>query len=223
MALASLDEYMPTVGDDITKFNEFVEEQVALLRARGCETHDLTVNLFKAYAMVKDSKFREYISQKESEYEETNEELPYKKLMLFAENKFKIRKVRHQWNAPTQEEEKIIALEAYIKKIDKGGFAKKTPKNAPRNTEKKKQPKQDKKRNYEPEAWMLVAPKGQEPKKKSVAGKDWHWCPAHKKWTRHTPEECKGVAPRKGEGKAKDRQLKLARAVSALAEESEEE
>ena len=43
MALAFLDEYMPTVGDNITKFNQHVSAQVKLLKAREHQTHDLTV------------------------------------------------------------------------------------------------------------------------------------------------------------------------------------
>ena len=223
MALASLDEYMPSIGDDITKFNQYVCAQVELLKARGCETHDLTVNLFKAYATVKDSKFREYIAQKESEYEENNEELSYEKLMLFAENKFKIRKVRNQWNAPTPEEEKIIALEAYIKKINKTNVKKPPPKGTPK-LDKRKGTQKETRKSYEPPAWTLIAPKEGEPKEKTVESKKWFWCPTHNKWTRHSPQECKGLAPKGDKGKrTKDRKVQLARAVTALAEESEEE
>ena len=227
MALASLDEYMPTVGDNITKFNQHVSAQVELLKARGHQTHDLTVNLFKAYGTVKDSKFREYIAQKESEYEENNEELSYEKLMQLAENKYKIRKVRHQWNAPTPEEEKIIALESYIKKMDKGNPRNKVPalkKATPKDDKKKKSPKEPKK-TYEPEPWMLLPPKEGEAKEKTVEGKSWYWCPKHDKWTRHKPEDCKGLRAKPGhEKKAKaKKKANLARAVSALAEESDEE
>ena len=224
MALASLDEYMPTVKDDISKFNAYVLTQVELLKARGHDTQDLTVNLFKAYGTVKDAKFREYIALKESEYEENSEEIPYEKLMLLAENKYKIRKVRQTWNERTPEEEKIIALEAYIKKLGKPKPPSKDPKKTPKDP-RKKTPKD--KGGREPEPWMLVAPKDGEPKEKSVENKTWHWCPKHAKWTRHKPEDCKGIGgnseKKKGKESEKDKRLRLARAVTALAQESEEE
>lgn len=223
MALASLDEYMPSVGDDITKFNQYVAAQVELLKARGRETHDLTVNLFKAYATVKDSKFREYIALKESEYEENNEDLPAEKLMELAENKFKIRKLRQQWNAPTAEEQKIIALEAYIKKMEKKG-PKKPALISATKSEKKGTGSKASKRTYEPEPWMLQPPNEGEPKEKTVKNKTWYWCPKHNKWTRHKPSECKGINPKQQQAnKAKDKKIKFARAITALAEESEEE
>lgn len=226
LALVSLYEYMPTVNDDITKFNQHVSAQVELLKARGHDTQDLTVNLFKAYSTVRDAKFREYIAQKESEYEESTEELSYEKLMLLAENKFKIRKVRNTWNERTPEEEKIIALEAYIKKANKTGNYKSNGKEKGKPIDKKKPHKPDKKtKNFkEPEPWMMVAPKEGEPKEKTVNNLKWHWCPNHAKWTRHKPEECKGINGKKGNQSAnREKKLKFARAVSALAEESEEE
>jgi hypothetical protein len=230
MALASLDEYMPTVNDDITKFNQYVMAQVELLKARGRDTQDLTVNLFKAYGTVKDTKFREYIAQKESEYEENNEEIPYEKLMLLAENKYKIRKVRQTWNERTPEEEKIIALEAQIKKMGKidnkkaGGKGKGSGKE---HDKKKPTPKDKDKKNKgvrEPEPWMLIAPKEGEAKEKTAENKKWYWCPKHAKWTRHKPEDCKGINSKfDKKDKNKDKRGRLARAVTALAEESDDE
>ena len=197
MALASLDEYMPSVGDDITKFNQYVCAQIELLKARGCETHDLTVNLFKAYATVKDSKFREYIAQKESEYEENNEDLAYDKLMLFAENKFKIRKVRNQWNAPTPEEEKIIALEAYIKKMGKPKPNQKTQGKFIKNKAEEKGGRTP----YTIPPWTLIAPNEGESKERTEDNKKYFWCPKHKKWTRHRPQDCRGANVNNKQGK----------------------
>ena len=47
--LSSLDEYITTIGCDIIKFNEQVKRLLEQLTARGRETQDLLINLFKAY------------------------------------------------------------------------------------------------------------------------------------------------------------------------------
>ena len=148
--------------------------------------------------------------------------------MLLAENKYKIRKVRQTWNERTPEEEKIIALEAQIRKMGKGdpnkGGGK--GKGSGKDGGKKKPPPNDKKKTKggrEPEPWMLVAPKEGEAKEKTVENKRWFWCPKHAKWTRHKPEECKGINGKFEKKNNKDRNGRLARAVAALAEESGDE
>ena len=40
-------------------------------------------------------------------------------------------------------------------------------------------------------AWKDVAPKKDDPKTKGVNRKTYHWCPKHKAWTLHKPEECR--------------------------------
>ena len=47
--LSSLDEHLAKYDNNITKFNDFVSTQLSGLRARGEDTQDLLVNLFKAY------------------------------------------------------------------------------------------------------------------------------------------------------------------------------
>ena len=42
-----------------------------------------------------------------------------------------------------------------------------------------------------PPTWKTVPPKEGEELIKTVNGKKYHWCPNHKAWTLHTPEECK--------------------------------
>ena len=44
----------------ITKFNEWVEEQVAILHSRGEEPHDLLTYLWKTYQRAPDAKFVEH-------------------------------------------------------------------------------------------------------------------------------------------------------------------
>lgn len=219
-ALATLDSsYMPVVSYDITKFNQYVRTQLEALQARGETTHDLTTNLFRAYLTVKDRDFKEYIKRKESDYEENNERLEPEKLMNLAENRFKIRKLRGIWNAPSLEDEKIIALEAKLKQMEVKQTGRGSTNSGETNTNYQK-----KKRRVD-EEWMMVKPKPGEPHDKEVDGKDWHWCPTHEKWTRHTASQCQGKGTSKSKDQAKpkpqERKVRFANALSALVEDSD--
>jgi len=88
------------------------------MNTRGETTHDLLANLFKAYKSVKDCDFTAYIKKKEDEYEE-GEDVNVNMLMLQASNKYKTMFVNQTWNAPSPEEEKILALESQIQKLKK--------------------------------------------------------------------------------------------------------
>ena len=46
--LTNLDTYMSTVNSDIENFNHYVKMNVDGLKARGEQTDDLMINLFKA-------------------------------------------------------------------------------------------------------------------------------------------------------------------------------
>ena len=54
-------QQLETHKGNITKFNEWVEEQVAILQSRGEEAHDLLTYLWKTYQKAPDAKFIEYI------------------------------------------------------------------------------------------------------------------------------------------------------------------
>jgi len=84
--------------------------------ARGEITQDLLANLFKAYKAVTDREFVTYIHKKEDKYEE-GVNIDTDTLMLQADNKFKT--MFQAWNAPSPEEEKILALETQIQKLQK--------------------------------------------------------------------------------------------------------
>jgi hypothetical protein len=94
-----------------------VQSLLEALNARGETTTDLLTFLFKGYKAAKDEKFVEYIEKKEEYYEEGND-LGANKLMSLAKTKWSIRKQKHLWNAPSEQEEKILALEAKVKKLE---------------------------------------------------------------------------------------------------------
>ncbi len=89
--LSSLDHAMREQDSDIEAFNDYVLGLVSKLHARGQETQDLLVNLFKGYKACKDAEFVDYIKKKEDLYEEGGE-VNYQQLMDWALNKFKTRK-----------------------------------------------------------------------------------------------------------------------------------
>jgi hypothetical protein len=97
--------------------NLHVQSLIEALNTRGETTTDLHTNLFKGYKAAKDEKFVEYIEKKEEYYEEGND-LGANELMSLAKTKWSIRKQKHLWNAPSKQEEKILALEAKVKKLE---------------------------------------------------------------------------------------------------------
>jgi hypothetical protein len=92
--------------------------------------------------------------------------------MEFATNKYKQMVDQGLWK-PTKPEpdEDIIALKAELEKLKNSNNSKS-------------------KKEWTKAAWKSVAPADGQPKVKSANGKTYHWCPNHKEWTIHTPEEC---------------------------------
>jgi hypothetical protein len=116
--LYSLDEYILTIGCDITKFNGYVRLLIASLAARGETTQDLLSNLFKGYNAVNDKVFVSYIGRKLEKYKE-GESMTSEMLMQLGNNNFTLLKEAGQWNAPLMEEEKILAPQTEVKKLQK--------------------------------------------------------------------------------------------------------
>ena len=58
-SLVDMTQQLETQKGNITKFNEWVEEQVAILQSRGEEAHDLLTYLWKTYQKAPDAKFVE--------------------------------------------------------------------------------------------------------------------------------------------------------------------
>ena len=101
--LSTLDTYVHTIGCNITKLNQYVKQLVTNLQARGEVTHDLLINLFKAYVSVNDKEFVRYIDTKKDSYDEGNNITP-DELMNLAANKFKLLKQTGKWEAPDENE-----------------------------------------------------------------------------------------------------------------------
>jgi len=188
--LSALDTYILTIGCDITKFNAYVKDLIDSLTARGETMQDLLANLFKAYKAVTDCEFVTYIRKKEDQYEE-GEDIDTDLLMLQADNKFKTMFEAKTWNAPSPEEEKILALETQIHKLQK---KKKKPRpEGGKKGEDKKGKKKGKKEKKEGAKWMKIPPAdADKDKPKTIKGKQYFWCAKHARWAGHITSTCQG-------------------------------
>lgn len=222
--MSNLDQTMRNLESDIEKFNEYVIGLVEQLQARGQETQDLLVNLFKGYKACKDLEFVDYIKKKEDLYEEGGE-VSTEQLMEWALNKYKTRQENLTWCQKSDEEQTIIALQAQVQSLiakNKSNSTKLTSNAA------KKKTKSKAKNDYRA-PWMKEAPKEGEPTTKEVEGKDFHWCPTHGAWVRHTPEECQGLGFRRNNSTpapatgATGPAMRLSNALSAIADEEDED
>lgn len=196
--LASLNEHMLVVGSDIGVFNQYVAENLAALTARGEQTHDLLVNLWRAYKCAEDAPFNNFIVRMNEDYNMGRMTITPRELMDTAHTYFKTAVEAKNWQKPTAADRTIIALKAEVEALNKraadqqkrkGGGKKGTP-----GKGKKEKPVSDK-----PYALQhQVAPADL---KKVIKWRkhDYHWCCAENggkcggKWRAHLPSECKGA------------------------------
>ena len=233
--LSNLDLFIQTINCVITKFNGYVKGLIMSLSARGQRTEDLLSNLFKGYLAASDKTFIKYISHKMEKYEE-GEDVDPDKLMQLADNKFRLLKEKGTWNAPSEEEEKILALQAEVQLLKKS-----RPRNQKvdnKRERKSKKPKEGTNRNHnvKPE-WMQSKPDREDIKKpREWKGRKWWWCGAETEgkcspaqWRAHHPKECRGTMhknrpPKRKETEEEDqgsqtqKKMMLSKALSAVAE-----
>ena len=213
--LSSLDVHMKLQGNDVTKLNTLIQQQLTGLRARGEATLDLLPNLFKGYVAAEDENFQAYIKEKKSRYDEglDDPEITPELLMTLASNKYKVMVDTGLWMAPNKEQVKILALKSQIKQLSdkKSGKAR---------TE-----------NYVRPAWMNVKPSDEDiasDKTKTVEGKKYWWCQKHGYYCQHSTEKCRGASKKAKETPSKpteekdNKTLKLAKALQAAIEEDSE-
>jgi hypothetical protein len=220
--MSNLDQTMRSLESDIEKFNEYVIGLVEQLQARGQETQDLLVNLFKGYKSCKDLEFVDYIKKKEDLYEEGGE-VSTEQLMEWALNKFKTRQENQTWCQKSDEEETIIALQAQVQSL----ISKQKSNVGKSATADKKKSKGTKGKNDYRAPWMKIAPAEGEPTSKEVEGKEFHWCPTHMAWVRHKAEECKGLGFRKNGTNSTTTMtgpaMRLSNALSAVHDDEDED
>ena len=238
MKMSNLDEYMLKINSDITKFNGYVKLLEGSLAARGQRSEALLTHLFKGYLAASDKVFVKYITEKMDRYEE-GDEMSADHLMQLADNKFRLLKEREEWDAPSAEEEKLLALQTEVEKLksmkrkidekDRKGSRK-----APKRSE-----KAPKSKGQDKPSWMFKRPTDENlQKSRKWNGKDWWYCgpetggKCNGEYRRHKPSECQGRAfkgskdkkkteTRKGSLHNEDRNLKVSEALSTVIEDNE--
>lgn len=223
---------MLEVSYNIEEFNLYVTNQVEQLAARGAQSSDLLINLFEAYLAVPDRKFVDYIEKQKDKFDE-GEDVTEKTLMQVALVKYKDRKRSDTWQAPSREEEEIVALKAEI------GELKKAKANT-LATEKGKKPNANAKKGADGKsktraerlaikyAWKLVPPAPGDPTMKDFEKKTYHFCPNHNNglgaWVIHHPSKCDlcDDASKKKEPTKGDKVMSLTKVLQAIQAEAGE-
>lgn len=221
--LSSLDTFMTTHKDsNIETFNAYVKETVIKLNACGETTNDLLVNLFKAYKLAKDEPFTRWVAYKRTEWLEGTLQLPNDgyKLMDLALGYYKDAMANKEWSKDSAQDSQILALKAEIMQL-------KQQRQEPYAEANRNNSKSD-------DEWKKKAPKKNEAHTKKVNNREWHWCPSHKAWVRHKPEDCKGLGwkptpspvaekEHSTESTNDTKKFKLTKALEALVSVTEEE
>ena len=192
--LSSLPEKLDDLKGDIDRLNAFVKVTQDQLAARGETTHDLLANLFKGYLSSKDPTFVRYIEKKQEDYDD-GATFTVDSLMNLASNKYKTLVEAGKWMAPTDEQSKILALEAKLGKLNKNRSSPSHGGKPPGNNNRSNNGKSSKKQQRQDiPAWMKKWPgkafvDGNQSKTKD--GKQYWWCKKHKRFCRHQTSECK--------------------------------
>jgi hypothetical protein len=210
--LSNLDIYINTINSDITKFNGYVKGLILSLKARGQRTEDLLKNLFKGYLAASDKVFVKYIASKMEKYEE-GKDIDPDQLRQLADNKYRLMKKKQTWEAPSEEKEKILALQAEVSLLKKrDGKSKATnPSRKKTGNERQNRNNQGNKKNRfkgRKQKAAQAKPEGMSSKPKKELLKKlrewnelkWWWCGAETggkcepaQWRAHRPSERRGL------------------------------
>ena len=190
--MSSLDKYIVTVDYAIETFNQYVAAQRSDLLARGETSNDLLVNLFKAYLLVPDLTFTNYIQKKNDDYDDSDDKVTENSFMAKGYLKYKILVKEGKYNVPTKEEQNIISLSAEFDELKSKNAELTAQLNEKR--QKIKKPKADA-ADVEKWAWKKVPPASGALSTKVVNTKTYHWCVKHAMWTIHTPADCNLAEP----------------------------
>ena len=166
-----------------------------------------------------------------------------KKLMSLADTKCKTSVEKGVWEAPSAEEEKIIASQAKYESLKRQFNDNKNEKNKDDSSDQSGKKKKFTSKKTPPKpSWMCEEPsadKLNEPRMWN--GKPWHWCSAktggkcNGAHRRHKPSQCKGVAGSKRNTASKsqeknekeaqqtspNKRVRIAKALEALASDDE--
>jgi hypothetical protein len=226
--LSSLDTHMKAQGNDILKFNAFVQTQLDALHARGESTLDLLTNLFKGYASVPNEAFVKYIDDCATKHDDGELNLTAEQFMDKAAHRYKVLLEGKLWDAPNRDQARILALQAQVNQLESSLQAPAAA-NAPcaGNINARNTPRAG--GRFKPEPWMLVKPsdddiKNEVPKKEG--GREYWWCVHHGRYVQHKGSKCKLATPKappaettpKPDGDNDQKALHLTKALVSIVE-----
>lgn len=226
--LTKLDEYIVTIGYDISKMNDYVQTNIQELESRGESSEDIVLNLFKGYMNAKDARFRNYIQTKKDAYDEATGEPPFShdQLMVLAENKYKTMKINREWNAPTEQDKELVALKAEVKRLERNRRTSNSKKGTNRG-EKSERNNRDKerKRKSDRPGWLVNDERPDDLNEtREWKSNTYHYCCEETggkcggMWRVHLPTACKGKAfMRERNEEQEKKKLKLTKAYNAIA------
>jgi hypothetical protein len=202
---------MRLVKSDVVAFNLHVRTLLDSLQARGENTYDLLVKLFKGYRAATNPAFVAYINRKQELYND-GEEITPERLMHDAKNKFASLRDEGKWCSLSRGDTKLVALRAETKRLKDELARYKNKERATvqalsatshnNNNKKHRKDKGGSNNNankgnsnnqwqpHQAPAWTKIPPAPNEPHQKTVNSRLYHWCPKHRAWTRHHPSEC---------------------------------
>ena len=176
-SLVDMTQQLETQKGNITKFNEWVEEQVTTLPSRGEEAHDLLTYLWKTYEKAPDVKFVDYIQNLCNDFIMGKSDFTAQELMNLVDTMYKARVQMNEWALLSTEQEEIVALNAKITQLEQASKSKCKTKEDNKSKVKEKDNKTND-RN-----WMKEKPTGKEKTENShpykIFGKKYFWCLHH--------------------------------------------
>jgi hypothetical protein len=204
--LSQLDQYMATVGHNILAFNEKVQSNVESLGARDATTTDLLTHLFIGYKVVPDKNFRTYIDKLESEHFEGRDLSPTT-LMMLTSTRYRQLLLQKRWEARSEEEEKLLAMQAKLDDLSMYGTKSKREGGEGGEQDQPTKRKAGRFGSKLDPGWLLKDTKPTPiDKVMTHKGKAWHFCceanggKCGGKWRVHKPSECRGTAGKKRGG-----------------------
>ena len=124
--------------------------------------------------------------------------------MQLADNRHRLLKQREEWDAPSQEEEKLLALQAEVEKLKRGSKRRPESKNDKQENQKSSNKKVRKQERREKPGWMWERPSDNDlTKPRQWNGSEWWYChpdtggKCNGVYRRHKPYKCEGRSFRK--------------------------
>ena len=117
-SLVDMTQQLEAHKGNITKFNNWVKEQVAILHSRGEEALDVLTYLWKTYQRAPDAKFVEYIQNLCNVFITGKSDFTAQELMNLVDTMYKARVQMNEWALLSSEQEEIVALNAKIAQLE---------------------------------------------------------------------------------------------------------